>query len=82
MEAIFNMWFFRDLSNKEKKVLHLRFIKNQTLRKIANSMNLSVERIRQIEGKTIYKLRRQFQKDRIELSDLLEIVEKSNGGGL
>lgn len=49
------------LSDKEKKVIKKRFgligNKPQSLQKIAESMKLSKERVRQIEIKALYKIR-------------------------
>jgi DNA-binding CsgD family transcriptional regulator len=45
------------LTEREAQILYLRFFEELTLRKTGEFFNLSVERIRQIEGKALRKIR-------------------------
>lgn len=47
----------KTLTEKEEKVLKMRYFEDLTLREVANMLRLSVERIRQIESKAIRKLK-------------------------
>jgi RNA polymerase sigma factor (sigma-70 family) len=49
-----------DLSDTQKYVLHQRFYENKTLDDIAHVLDLSRERIRQIEAQAIRRLRKRF----------------------
>lgn len=46
------------LSEREQNVLKLRLLQQKTLAKTANEMGTTGERVRQIQGKAILKLRR------------------------
>jgi DNA-directed RNA polymerase sigma subunit (sigma70/sigma32) len=45
----------------------------QTLHGIAEALNLTTERVRQIEAKALMKLRRKLQKDNLKLNEILDI---------
>ena len=47
-----------NISDKEKRVLKLRFVNGMTLKSTGEELNLCSERIRQIEAKALRKLRR------------------------
>lgn len=44
------------LTPREQKVLELRYVENKTLEEAAKELDVTRERIRQIENKTVYKL--------------------------
>ena len=64
------------LTKKESQVLRMRFGfdtgAEQTLEEVGNYFGLTRERIRQIEGNAIIKLRKLYRKRGIELSDCIE----------
>ena len=45
------------LRHKEKKVLRLRYVNDMTLTEVAESFDVSIERVRQIEAKALRRLR-------------------------
>ena len=47
----------KDMSDRERKVIHARFWENKPLAKVAKEMNVSPERIRQIEARVLRKLK-------------------------
>lgn len=58
------------LSAREEQVIHLRFMEGMTLQDIGKEMNLTKERVRQIEVKALRKLRHPSR--RCELGRFLE----------
>ena len=54
------------LSEKEKRVICLRYFKNKTLTDCANDLGVSRERVRQIETKSINKMRQYCRNHKIE----------------
>lgn len=59
--------FQEDLSEREQKVLELRFIDNLTLEECGKELGISRERVRQIEAKVIRKLRHPSRIKRMEV---------------
>ena len=51
-------WIDKCLNPREKEIIHQRFYKDQTRRAIGQSLGLTRERIRQIEKKSLDKLRK------------------------
>lgn len=52
------------LENNEKDFFYLRFVNNKTLFEIASILKLNLERVRQIEAKTLRKIRGNFIKEK------------------
>lgn len=53
------------LTSKEKEVLELRFLQEETLQETADRFEVSRERIRQIESKALRKLRHPSRSDKL-----------------
>lgn len=69
----------KQLTEREQKILRMRFgvnMRAHTLREVGNKLNVTRERVRQIENKALRKLR---QPDREHLlRNFLEVVDASN----
>ena len=51
-----------DLPDRERYIIEKRYFENQTLKQVADKVGLSKERIRQIQKKTLARLRNDLQK--------------------
>ena len=57
------------LTPREQKVLELRYVENKTLEEAAKELDVTRERIRQIESKTIHKLNLPKYRERVFSND-------------